>query len=525
MTATSHRSGPRLSTGPWVAVAVVVGAALALRLFYITHQSLWHDEGFALLLSDGTVWENLEFVLGREAGDRYQPAYYVALGLWRDVFGSSEIALRLPSAFMGAATAGVVFGTARRLFGEARAWWSAALVVVSGFAIYFSQETRPYAFIILLSAVQLWLVARIFLDQDGRSDRWALAAVTGAGFFVSIFIGIIAAALFAASFVAYPAARKQRWRWAWWPAVLAAVPGALLHVFSSAFGSPESTIVTRGVQSLAQNVLYVPYGIFAGLSYGPPQEELQGVATDRIEVMQEYWLPVLGLAVLVLGLVVAVVMALRRERAGPDPQIRHVWFLVITLVVGFVLAFLFAAYTGINWVPRHSAYLAPPVWVLAAFVVGRSLSGEVRKPWATAAGTWLTIGLLGVNVLSVANYFFNDEYERGDYRSTARLLEEPLARGEPALLVTGTTRLFDYYGVPGVTDATMTDPERLERDVATLAPGAEAVWIVQNRPSWWAEWHEGKPEPAEIMERTHVLTERHTFTYMEVYRYVPADDG
>src|SRR5689334_3793457 len=88
--------------------------ALALRLPCLGCQSLWIDELFSV------HWSQLDlpFLLGEGARiETNPPAYYVFLHAWIAAFGSSEVAVRLPSVLASAATVPVVYAIGHHLAG------------------------------------------------------------------------------------------------------------------------------------------------------------------------------------------------------------------------------------------------------------------------------------------------------------------------------------------------------------------------------------------------------------------------
>lgn len=132
----------------WLAVGLVVCAGAWLRLSHLDVTGLWLDE----ILGVGFV------------GPEHGPLYYavIRLGHW---LGGSESALRLPFALAGSATIGVVALAAWRLAGPAAAIVAAALVAFSPIHHYYAREARPYALLVLWSALGLWAVARLIEDR------------------------------------------------------------------------------------------------------------------------------------------------------------------------------------------------------------------------------------------------------------------------------------------------------------------------------------------------------------------------
>ena len=54
----------------------------------------------------------------------------------------------------------VIWCAAAKLFGRRNATWSLAFSATSAFALFYAHEVRPYALLVLISALQLWSLAR-----------------------------------------------------------------------------------------------------------------------------------------------------------------------------------------------------------------------------------------------------------------------------------------------------------------------------------------------------------------------------
>src|SRR5690606_28586751 len=94
-------------------VAIVLLIATGARLYRIDAQSLWNDEGNSLRLAERTASDLID-AAGR---DIHPLGYYLTLKAWITLAGTSELSLRLPSAFAGVLTVAAVIALGRRLFG------------------------------------------------------------------------------------------------------------------------------------------------------------------------------------------------------------------------------------------------------------------------------------------------------------------------------------------------------------------------------------------------------------------------
>jgi 4-amino-4-deoxy-L-arabinose transferase-like glycosyltransferase len=94
-------------------------------------------------------------LLGQIDGTR-APLHPLLLQGWLRLFGASELAARSFSAVCGLLTVAVVYVLGRRLFDERTGRWAAWLAAVCPPLVYYSQEARMYAWLVLLTCLS-WL--------------------------------------------------------------------------------------------------------------------------------------------------------------------------------------------------------------------------------------------------------------------------------------------------------------------------------------------------------------------------------
>src|SRR3990170_4981166 len=94
-------------------IALILIAGLILRLFKLD-QSLWLDEAINVTFVKNLNLHSLIF--DYSVGDFHPPLYHIMMRGWVLLFGTSEIAVRLPSVILGLATVYVVYFRLFRLF-------------------------------------------------------------------------------------------------------------------------------------------------------------------------------------------------------------------------------------------------------------------------------------------------------------------------------------------------------------------------------------------------------------------------
>jgi mannosyltransferase len=156
------------------ALAALVVLAAALRLWRIGHQSYWLDEVFTVNLVNEDFGGMLSGVGETESTPHL---YYLLAWLWAKVAGDGEGALRALSALFGIATVPVAYAAARQLFTPGAALIAAALVAVNPWFVWYSQEARAYALLMLVATAALLFFLRALRTRSGRDlALWALFA-------------------------------------------------------------------------------------------------------------------------------------------------------------------------------------------------------------------------------------------------------------------------------------------------------------------------------------------------------------
>jgi len=172
-------------TPGWLYLAII---AAVLRLINIGQESLWYDESFTAWLSK-LDWPNL---WGAIKGDVHPPLWYIVEWINVRLFGTSEIALRIPAALLSVIAVLLVCKLALSLGFERRTAFLAGLLAATlPAAIYYGQDARMYP--LLTCCVLLAALAAI-------RENWLLfvAAAIGTvytqnlGLFYVLAIGIAA---------------------------------------------------------------------------------------------------------------------------------------------------------------------------------------------------------------------------------------------------------------------------------------------------------------------------------------------
>lgn len=123
------------------------------------NQSLWLDEAIEALAVKNNSF--IELVSRYAVFDYSPPLYHVILKAWTNIFGYSEISLRLPSVVFGVLTVALVFLIAKKLFNHKVAFLAGTFLALNPLAVYYSQEARRYS----LAALAITASVYFFLQK------------------------------------------------------------------------------------------------------------------------------------------------------------------------------------------------------------------------------------------------------------------------------------------------------------------------------------------------------------------------
>ena len=502
-----------------VAVFILLLLATGLRLYHLTNDSLWWDEGLSLTNSDfrqpGSIFTTVRTI---NDADRFQPLYFFILSAWRFIAGDAEWTIRILSVFFGVGAVFLVFLIAYSLYGRRHALWSMFLVGVSSFCVYYSQEVRNYALQFFLAALVFYLFSPVLKNRErffGTAGKWYFGIASAVALFGGIsfvcFLGSLAAI-----HLLFFGFRKNFVSW-WLPAALCSIPVLIYFYTLPGAVNPEMVKISRAHFPLLYNALFTLYGIAVGITCGPPMEFIRDSGMIRMVLR---YLPIYFILLLsVIGIGIALLPVMRFRKRDED----HVYtpglttgVLVALIGISFLFSMIFASVTKMNWVARHSYFLWVPLGLVlpAAFIRTREDIHEGKG--RVILGMLSFFLLLVLNGYSLYHYYFDPCYRRDDCRSTARYLVAHRTASVPSIYLRGSVSVLAYYkdsstieysGITGVPAA--------ER-VNSLADNADTVLIVVER-----EHALGGQKVIEDSLRTlyrgEVVT---TFPSIKIYRFV-----
>lgn len=395
-----------MTGGGRTVVAGLVALAALLRLPTLGGQSLWVDEAAsARVLDAGSLSVLLERVADQESTP---PLFYLLVWPWAQLAGDAEWALRLPSALLGIAAVPVLMAIGRRLGGDRAALATGVLAATSPLLVWFSQEARAYALLLLLVAGSLLALLRA-LDEPAPRRLLLWGVLSGLALTTHYF----------ALFVVAGEAVWLAWRLRGRPSLLAlaAAPLALLGaaVLPLALDQREADRASFiRDEPFGERLLAVPKQWLVG--YDGPLET-----------------PVAVLAVL-LAVGGAAGLA---SRFGPlSGRARG---LVLVLAASLAVPLLLAA-AGDDFVITRN--------LLASLALALPLLGLGLARLPVRAGTALAGGLAAIGLATTAGVAAEGAWQREDWRAAVRALPAERPRLVAVLPASGRWGAEHYLGLP-----------------------------------------------------------------------------
>ncbi len=400
-------------------VVALVACGSILRFYRLGSNSLWIDEYATLriaLLPVGDIFaENL-------SNNSFEPPIYFWLihGVaW--VLGDSEAAIRLPSAIAGGLTIPVVWLIMRDLSRSLSiAHVTAALLAFNPLHLWYSQEARPYALLVLAASLAIYFLVEAMhgTGRRGWLGFTVFATLTVFTHLVGILLLVVA------------------WAWCVLDGRRRQLAKSLLGASAVILGCAAPLLISIALASAQipgtgspprpTTGLEIPYTLLcyvAGYSFGPSLRDIQNVGPLAALAAHPF-----QSALAIVAVTGSVVLAARHYR---------------TYSVG--LAFLFAAFVGLIF--------------LASVVTGKAFSVRYTLPGligflgliavAGARGrlgwTWTTF-LLVLFAWADIQWFSSPTYWKDDTRATAKWLAERLPPGSEVAVAPGyATRILAYY--------------------------------------------------------------------------------
>jgi 4-amino-4-deoxy-L-arabinose transferase-like glycosyltransferase len=448
-------------------VLLLTLVGLALRAFHMNAQSLWFDEILSVRIAT-TPLADLTHAVERgevEPTAWISTAYYaVAKAVLWIPHGAPDLLLRATSVALGVATIPAFAWTATAFLPPPAALAATAALALSPFHVWYSQEVRPYALLVLLVVLAMGAVARA-LATDRPAWWTAVTILTALALYthpIALALPVIAGAGILAEAMSRPGRARAG------IAALAAAGLLFLPVvlWIGRHGANNSADA-RAVGGL--DLAYAFYAYAVGFSLGPSTTELHAGTTAPLMPH----LPLIAIAAAVFGVLLAR-GALATRRLALTPRVLVWTWLVIPLLLAFGVAL--GSTNPFN--VRYAILSFPPLVLLFGLGVGCD-----RRRWVTG----LAVVAAGLAGMSLVNLYFDPAYAKEDTRSLAAALAVETTSEDLVIVNAGymASAVSYYYPGParvvGYPSETARDAPVSREGVLALAAGHPHVWSISSR--------------------------------------------
>jgi len=430
-------------------MAAVLVWALSIGIgLSISRQSLWIDSfSTAAIAAQESPFEALRFATMHLGSEALMPAWVVIVNLVAHVLGTSELALRAINALW----LGLAVYLLSRVGPRRTNIGPAISLAVLPFAWYYGNEARPYALQLLIGAMFLLAMWRLYegIAQGAGSPkllraRRLMVFVVISSVLVGLTTAIVVAGMLFASLLFF---RKYSGRWLLSRAnlVLLAVgclPSLAWYAWLVLHGTSGAKLWNVGIANLAF-ALYEITG-FAGLGPGRLALRLAGLTglggiANSLRPFAP-WLAIHGVLV-----VAALALVGARLLAGPGAEKNAPWpFVAISVgasLAGAATLFVAAILTGFPVWGRHFAPMVPVVVGSLGLAMQSMLERRNRLLGLTSV---VAAALLVTLSASSGLVRFSERHAVEDYRGAVALAGQATRTGL-AVAWYADDRALEYY--------------------------------------------------------------------------------
>ena len=374
-----------------------------LRLINIDAFSFWTDEGLTPLRASYPFAEILSNRIIIQQGvttDTHPPLFYAIIHFTRQIFGETDFAYRYPSLLASVLLVPLMYQLGRLLNGRFLGIMAALLTSINPLHIWYANEARMYAILILLMAGASFTLLRVLRHPEGQPLIRRLVQYT-------VLAGMALYTVYTAVFLI--AAQGLLWGWILWKRgqrrLIAgtAVLGILIAIPLIPVTIPR---LLRGVEA---NFFLVS-----------PRIMLQDVIrffylglTVNFESVPIVLLAFLALLLSILGIVAA--------RRLP------IQLFLLTYLLAVVLGLMAGSYLfkPMYQGARHIMLGSPALILMMAWGLvwlwQHNLTGRRRLDQIIALG--ITAVFLSGPLLSLTNYYTDPQYAKDDFRQLIHTVE------------------------------------------------------------------------------------------------------
>ena len=442
-------------TAPRFWLILILLLAWGLRLYHLDTMSLWWDESLSWDRATNTlsaILNNTIMIQNVATRDLHPPLYFLLLHISVLVAGASEFALRFLSAFANVLTLAMFYPLACLLTkNKFVALLAVLLAALSPFYVWYAQEARPYALVLMWSTLAVYALLR-WLKTEPQTwralwSRWFV--IYTAAFFLTLathYLSFVLLPFFAATLLVFGNfARAPRKRFT---APLLWLALAMLAAFTVIL-----FLLPRDAQTLASwdqvGAAFVPLFIMLRDVWN---SFTVGVTANLDEFV---WLNFLLLALWCIGIFSTVCVKPRAFRVA--------LFLFCYLLVPALALHLGSYLRPLYLNSRHLITTSPAFYIGIALgihaLARRAARVKITRRLAPFARAAIYAGVLLVLLaplvygawVSLNNLYFDTTYAKDDHKGWSQFLRERMRPDDYVLLVAPQAeKIVEYYMPEGL---------------------------------------------------------------------------
>ena len=443
----------------WLLLTAIVALATIVCALHIGDKTVWVDEGVSFGITQ-LSWLDFLKILARH--ELNMAPYYFVLKVWMN-FGTSEAALRTPSAIFFVANIAAIYLVGRRLFGTRAAAFAGLLATVHSFLIRYAQEARSYSLVALLTTLSCFFFVRN-VQEPGRRT-WRAYIITTVLAIYSHFFALLVVLAQWISLRFLPDERRPgpELRRAWKIVAFCMVP---MIVFIATRGAGPISWISR------PNTTSIYYFLVF----------LTGNVGN-----------VLLAAYFVLLAIAGAVLIFRRSQLAVSLDLWAILFAFCWLFVPIIVSLVFSIARPV-FLSRYLIICVPALVLLAGAGLVR-----LRSIWLQVA---VMIVLVGFSMRGVRSYYRGDfDISREDWRGVTQYVLAQSRPGDGLVFHAALGRMpFEYYEVragAGLTKPGFAFPDSGRRitpadflanakraPIAAIAHDSSRIWLVLAHNQW-----------------------------------------
>ncbi len=403
--------------------------------FISINQSLWLDEATSALT---TRMPLTDFFGKFMPGDFHPPLYYLVLRIWSTLFGTSEVALRSLSLVFGIVTIYIVYLIGKELVSKQTGIVASVLLAISGLHVYYSQEARMYSMSTLLVALAVFSFVKIF-GKESRAVWWALFPLTIGGIVLTDYLPLLIIPIF---WIMGIISHKNI---DWWKRFV--VSHIIVVVLGAIWLPTFLKQLTSGINVTSTSPAWVNVlGKFSlkEIFLIPVKFEI-----GRVSFEKYIYIAIVGVLTLLFGILIYIS---KKE----IKKMKLIWlWLLVPILASLLISLKLPVLNYFRFL-----FVLPALYLIIATGITIS-SKRIQKVFLFV--------ILGINLFTSGTYLFNLKFQREDWRSAVKYIEDNRAvNSEVVFPASSQMEAYRYY-----------DPNALLYGPGGISKKYDQIWLIR----------------------------------------------